>query len=74
MLKVQKVDTRGAVVIHNPHPDTKTDSFKFYLQNSKRSGGSKVLDVHRDKNNRFLIAYYASKDGEFFCFFFFWSL
>ena len=74
MLKVQKADTRGAVVIHNPHPDTKTECFKFYLQNPKRSGGSIVLDIHRDENNRFLIAYYASEDGEFFCFFFFWSL
>ena len=70
VLNVGPVDTRGAVVVHNPHPDTTTECFHFYLQNSKRSGGT-VLDTERDEDNRFLIAYYASKDGRFICFFVF---
>ena len=67
VLNVGPVNTRGAVVIHNPHPATTTESFLFYLKNSKRSGGT-VLDIERDENHRFLIAYYASKDGKFVCF------
>ena len=65
VLKVAPVDTRGAVLLRNPHPDTKTDSFRFYFQNKKRSDGGRVSNVERDENNRFLIAYFDSKDGMF---------
>ncbi|KAL8594108.1 hypothetical protein ACOMHN_000820 [Nucella lapillus] len=62
VLKVLPVDKRGAVLIHNPYPQTSTNSFKYYLSNKKRSGGSNIAEIRRDECNSFLIAYFHSRE------------
>lgn len=62
LLCVSPIDTRGAILIRNPHSETTTSCFKFYLSNSRRSGGDKVEEIIRDADNRFLIAYFRSHE------------
>ncbi|KAK7110036.1 uncharacterized protein [Littorina saxatilis] len=62
-LKVLPADKRGAVLVLNPHPDTKINSFDFYFKNTRRSGGGKVLRLERDKeHNKYLIVYFETKE------------
>nr|KAG5708392.1 hypothetical protein BaRGS_034423 [Batillaria attramentaria] len=46
----------------NPNANTATNSFKYYLSNTKRSGGERGVEIERDPDNSFLIAYFSSKE------------
>ncbi|XP_070212616.1 uncharacterized protein [Littorina saxatilis] len=62
VLRVEPVANTGAVLIRNPPPEITTGSFKFYLRNTKRSGGSKGVTINRDAHNQYLVASFDSKD------------
>ena len=68
MSTAQPEDCHRAVLVRKPNPAIATNTFKFYLSNKKRSGGSKVSNIIRDEENNCLIVFYDSRDGLFFLF------